>query len=285
MLVELAINVLASVILIAAGYFGGMYRERLAQKGRNLEDYDFYPFGTDEFDNVIFDQEKFVQATDHLLGRRNYVAARQLILVGDQNDVGNSLPADDRLRYQKFYRRYRGDEVRADTAKFLGNFKRIVRLIGDSFPDSGIEILLHDLANPTTALCMIRNNVTGRDVEAPATNLVLDLKTRRAQKQDKLNYELNIGARKFKCTTIPIFRERHGLVGAICINVDVNYLTDEVLQRTDQLAGFIDSLCKTDMKLDENILSKDEYRKAKAGKRHFRDFSTSAAAGKSQLQT
>ena len=40
------------------------------------------------------------------------------------------------------------------------------------------------------------------------------------QHQDKLNYELNIGARRFKCTTIPIYREDIGLVGAICINVD-----------------------------------------------------------------
>ena len=161
--------------------------------------------------------------------------------------------------------------MRADTAEFLANFKRIVRLIGDSFPDTGIEILLHDLTNPATALCLIKNNVTGRDVESPATNLVLDLKMRRLKKQDKLNYELNIGARKFKCTTIPIFRAPDGLVGAICINVDVNFLTDEVLQHTEALHAFINALCKTDLRLDENILSKGEHQKAMAGKRHFRD--------------
>jgi hypothetical protein len=38
----------------------------------------------------------------------------------------------------------------------------------------------------------------------------------------------------------------------------------------------IASLCKTDMMLDENILSRDEYEKALAGKRHFRDFSLPA---------
>lgn len=276
MLIELAANIFASAILIAAGYLGGMFRERRAQKGRNLEEYDFYPFGTDDTGNVFFDQEKFVQALNYLLGHRNVVAARQLILIGDQNDVSHVLSSDDRIRYQKFYKRYRGDEIRADTAEFLSNYKRIVRLIGDSFPDSGIEILLHDLTNPATALSVIKNNVTGREVEAPATNLVLDLKKRKLKKQDKLNYELNIGARKFKCTTIPIFRAPDGLVGAICINVDVNYLTDEVLQDRDRLQGFIASLCKTDMKLDENILSKDEYRQAMAGKRHFADLSAVA---------
>jgi hypothetical protein len=63
------------------------------------------------------------------------------------------------------------------------------------------------------------------------------------------------------------------LIGAICINVDVNYLNEEVLEHEDRLHVFIRALCKTDMKLDENILSRDEYQKALAGKRHFRDFS------------
>ena len=186
------------------------------------------------------------------------------------------MPADDLAAYRKLYRMYGGDRIRDDTERFLGNFRRIVQLVGDSFPDSGIEILLHDLTNPATALNCIRNNVTGRDVGAPATNLVLDLKTRRERGEDKLNYELNIGARRFKCTTIPIYRAKDGLVGAICINVDANYLTEVVLQDAAALEAFIASLCKTDMQLDENILSKDEFEKALAGKRHFRDFARTA---------
>jgi hypothetical protein len=39
---------------------------------------------------------------------------------------------------------------------------------------------------------------------------------------------------------------------------------------------FLDALLRTDMVLDENILSKDEYENAKKGKRHFRDFSYSS---------
>jgi len=276
MLVEFAINILASAVLILSGYVGGTYRERLSRKGRNLEEYDFYPFGVDETNHLFFDEAKFLKAVHYLLRHRNHVAARQLILVGEQNAVENSLGTDDRLRYRKLYNRYGGDKIGDDTAKFLANFKRLVRLIGESFPDSGIEILLHDLTNPAKALCCIKNNITGRDVEAPATNLVLDLKTRRQQNQDKLNYELNIGARKFKCTTIPIFREPDGLVGAVCINVDMNYLTEEVRRSTEHLDAFIKSLCKTDMNLDENILSKEEYQKALAGKRHFRDMLVTA---------
>ena len=152
-----------------------------------------------------------------------------------------------------------------------------MRLIGESFPDTGIEIILHNLSNPAMALSHIENNVTGRKVGAPATNLVHDLKMRRLENKDKLNYQLNIGSRKFKCTTIPIYREKYGLVGAICINLDSNYLDEEVRQDVEKLNAFLDAMVKTEVVLTENILSKDEYKKALAGKRHFRDFSTSSS--------
>ena len=87
--------------------------------------------------------------------------------------------------------------------RFLENYKRIVRLIGDSFPDTGMEILLHNLTNPSKALYHIKNNVTGRSIEAPATNLVHDLKTRGLQNQDKLNYELNIGSGSLSALQCP----------------------------------------------------------------------------------
>ena len=106
-----------------------------------------------------------------------------------------------------------------------------------------------------------------------------DLKRRRLQNQDKLNYELNIGSRKFKCTTIPIYREGFGLVGAICINVDYRYLDEVVRNHADARNAFLDALLRTDMQLDENILSKDEYDKALQGRRHFRDFAYLPASG------
>ncbi len=272
MLSEFAINLLVSVILLMFGYLGGKYLERRSQQGRQLEEYDFYPFALDDQKILHFDLVKFSTGIRYLLSHRDAFATRQLILIGEQNDVANSLQGDDRDQYRKLYKKFGGNKILDDNAKFLENYKRIVCLIGDSFPDTGIEILLHNLSNPAKALYQIKNNVTGRNIEAPATNLVHDLKTRGLQNQDKLNYELNIGARKFKCTTIPIYRENFGLVGAICINLDVNYLQDVVRTNRDHLDAFIAALCKTEMNLDENILSKDEYAKALAGKRHYRDF-------------
>ena len=63
------------------------------------------------------------------------------------------------------------------------------------------------------------------------------------------------------------------MVGAVCINIDVNYISDYVRQGSaERTAEFFRQYCHRDMKLEENILSKGhEYRRAQAGKRHFRD--------------
>ena len=89
--------------------------------------------------------------------------------------------------------------------------------------------------------------------------------------EEKLNYELNIGARKFKCTTIPILRKEFGIVGAICINIDASYLTEEVMQSKERIEAWFKNFCRTDMQLDENILSKDDYARAMKVQRHFKD--------------
>jgi predicted transcriptional regulator YheO len=106
------------------------------------------------------------------------------------------------------------------------------------------------------------------------TTLLVDLKRRRAQNEDKLNYELILGARRFKCTTIPIIRREFGVVGAVCMNIDINYISDEVLTSAEATAAFFRHYCQTDMKLSENILSKQEYQKALQGKKHFLDINT-----------
>ena len=85
---------------------------------------------------------------------------------------------------------------------------------------------------------MLENNVTGRNLHDGTTNLVIDLKKRQVTHEEKLNYDLNIGSRRFKCTTIPIVRKEYGVVGAICVNVDTNFLTEEVLSSADKITNF-----------------------------------------------
>ena len=272
---ELSINVIASIIVslvfLAAGFVWGKYKERRRRFGRNLEEYDFYPFTVTRENFGEFSLKDFRLGMHYFLKNNDYTAARQLIFIGEQNNVRGQLEPAEQKVYAQLFEKYNGRRIADDTTEFLENYVRIVRLIGKSFPNTGIEILLHNLADPAHSLITLENNVTGRHLRDGTTNLLIDLKKRQLQNEDKLNYELNIGARKFKCTTIPISRKDFGIVGAICINVDVNYLTDEVVNNKERIEAFFKNFCRMDMQLDENILSKDEYTKALKGKRHFKD--------------
>ena len=239
---------------------------------KRLEEYSFYPFVVDTNGHVEFDSEAFTAAVRHLLNEPNVRAAREVIVIGEQNLVRDTFPSDWLQSYKQLYADYDGDAVISDNDVFLENYVRIVHQIGRSFRNTGIEILLHNLVNPSRSLIAIENGeVTGRQVGSGATNLVLDLKTRRQRGEDKVNYELNIGTRQFKCTTVPIFRPEYGLVGALCINIDTHFIRDTVETGGDRLEAFIDNLLRTDFELSENILSRDEHRNAEMGKRHFLD--------------
>ena len=270
---EIGINVIASIIasafFLAAGFIWGKYKERCRKFGRNLEEYDFYPFTISRENFGEFNLNNFRLGMHYFLKNEDHTAARQLIFIGEQNNVRTQLEPAEQKVYAQLFDKYQGKKIVDDTHEFLENYERIVRLIGKSFPNTGMEILLHNLADPAHSLIVLENNVTGRHLRDGTTNLLIDLKRR--ENEDKLNYELNIGARKFKCTTIPIKRKEFGIVGAICINVDANYLTEEVMKSQERIETFFKNLCRTDMQLDENILSKDEYAKALKGRRHFKD--------------
>ncbi len=268
--VNLIASVLASLILLAIGFLWGKYKER-RKFGRNLEEYDFYPY-TINRDNVPeFNLKDFRLGMHYFLKNNDYTAARQLIFIGEQNNVRAQLEPAEQKVYAKLLDKYEGGKIADDTTEYLENYVRIVRLVGKSFPNTGIEILLHNLADPSHSLIALENDVTGRHLRDGTTSLLIDLKKRQMQHEDKLNYELNIGARKFKCTTIPIIRKEFGVVGAICINVDVNYLTDEVMKNQERIETWFKNFCRIEMQVDENILSKDEFAKATKGKRHFKD--------------
>ncbi len=271
---DITINVIASVIasgiLLSAGFLWGKYRER-HRFGKRLEEYDFYPYTVNRENFPEFDLKDFRLGMHYFLKNVDPTAARQLIFIGEQNNVRGQLEPAEQKVYERLFAKYDGKRIADDTSEYLENFGKLARLIGKSFPNLGIEILLHDLSNPSHSLVVLENNVTGRNLRDGATNLVIDLKKRQLLNEDKLNYELNLGARRFKCTTIPIIRKEYGVVGAICINVDANYLTEEVLSSAEKVRAFFTTFCRTDMRIDENILSRDEYAKALKGKRHFKD--------------
>src|ERR1700719_4437315 len=269
--VNVIASIIASAILFAGGFLWGKYKERQRKYGRKLEEYDFYPYSVTRENFGKFNLNDFRLGMHYFLKNNDYTAARQLIFIGEQNNVREKLEPTEQKEYARLFEKYDGKRIVDDTNEYLENYVRIVRLIGKSFPNTGIEILLHNLADPAHSLITLENNVTGRHLRDGTTNLLIDLKRRQLLNEEKLNYELNIGTRKFKCTTIPIKRKEFGIVGAICINIDANYITEEVLKDQQRIETWFRNFLRTDMQLDENILSKDEYAKALKGKRHFKD--------------
>jgi predicted transcriptional regulator YheO len=268
---SVVVNVLASLILFGGGFFIGKYREKKRARGKNLDEYDFFPFTADKNNFQQFNHKEFQRGVQHFLQNKDFTAARQLIFIGEQNSVRFQLEAADLQPYEKLFRMYEGDKIVDDNNEYLENYRRIVRLVGQTFRGMGIEILLHNLMNPSRSIVEIEGGeVTGRKAGMGTTVLVLDLKKRKALNEDKLNYELSIGSRKFKCTTIPIFRKDYGLIGAICINIDVNYITNELMRSKDVIEEFFRNYCHTELALDENILSKEEFDRAQKGKRHWK---------------
>src|SRR5947199_5170323 len=270
---DIGVNVIASIIaslfFLVTGFVWGKYKERRRKFGRNLDEYDFYPFTVTRENFGEFNLNNFRLGMHYFLKNEDHTAARQLIFIGEQNNVRTQLEPTEQKVYAQLFDKYDGKKVADDTHEFLENYERIVRLIGKSFPNTGIEILLHNLADPAHSLVALENNVTGRRLRDGTTNLLIDLKRR--ENEDKLNYELNIGSRKFKSTTIPIKRKEFGIVGAICINIDANYNTEEVLKERQRIETWFQNFLRTEIQLDENILSKDEYAKALKGQRHFKD--------------
>lgn len=268
----------ASLILLGAGFLIGRWRERRRLTGRALSEYDFYPYAATPENFAEFSLKDFRLAMHHFLRNTDRRAARQLIFIGEQNNVKDHLSTADLAAYERLRTKYHAASVSDDTRDFLENYRNIARLFGRTFPNMGIEVLVHDLSNPTRSVVLIESgDVTGRAVGMGTTTLLVDLMRRVNLGQDKLNYELNIGSRRFKCTTIPIVRKEFGVVGAVCINIDLNFVRDEVQPSPERIAEFFHNYARVDMRLDENILSKDEYRRALAGKKHFRDFANAGA--------
>src|SRR2546429_2059881 len=150
---EIGINVIASIVaslfFLGAGFIWGKYKERRRKFGRNLEEYDFYPFTVSRENFGEFSLKDFRLGTHYFLKNEDHTAARQLIFIGEQNNVRTQLEPAEQKVYARLFDKYNGKKIADDTSEYLENFVRITPLIGKSLPNLGLAILLHDLSNPS----------------------------------------------------------------------------------------------------------------------------------------
>src|SRR5882757_8110714 len=88
--VNVIASIIASLVLLAAGFLWGKYKER-RKYGRNLDEYDFYPFTITRENFGEFSLNNFRLGMHYFLKNHDYTAARQLIFIGEQNNVRNQL--------------------------------------------------------------------------------------------------------------------------------------------------------------------------------------------------
>src|SRR5436853_5322789 len=84
---DITINVIASIIasgiLLSAGFLWGKYRER-HRFGKRLEEYDFYPYTVNRENFPAFTLKDFRLGLHYFLKNVDPPAPRQLISIGEQ---------------------------------------------------------------------------------------------------------------------------------------------------------------------------------------------------------
>src|SRR5258705_12788529 len=109
----------ASALLVVAGFLVGRYRERRRLKGKDLHQYDFYPYIATPEKFAEFSLKDFRLAVHYLLRNADVRAARQLIFIGEQNSVRTQLGPEDLRAYERLYRKFHGATVTDDSREFM----------------------------------------------------------------------------------------------------------------------------------------------------------------------
>jgi len=82
--------------------------------------------------------------------------------------------------------------------------------------------------------------------------LLIDLKKRQLLQRGQVELRAEIGARRIQVHYHSILRNDFGIVGAICINIDANYLRRSN-ESKERIEAWFKNFCRTDMQADENI--------------------------------
>lgn len=119
----------------------------------------------------------------------------------------------------------------AEQNRVFHNYIRLVDDIGRTLQGVHFEVLLHDVRNPIRSIVAARNTeeLSGRKVGDPSTRFVVQYVRDQGRELlegvkdgSKVAYLKQFTTTKqVKATTTPLFDDRYGLVGILCVNIDV----------------------------------------------------------------
>ena len=205
---------------------------------------DLYPVRLDAAGNVTLDLDKFSKALVEVEKKQSPRAAADLIYFGQANNISLMLSDKDKASYGNFIRNHLYAESNAQRFQdqHFQPYRDIVNGIGQTFAGTGIEVVLHDMRNPLKAIIAIQNPISGRRVGDPTTNFGLRMIKNYSLvdhgQSSLVSYGLKLkDGRDVKSTTIPIYDRVYGMIGAICINIDITNLDPN--KNPAEVAAFI----------------------------------------------
>lgn len=200
----------------------------------------FYPIDLAHGSNYpSVNSTKFGRAIDFLLrDHDDRLAAMDLVYLREDNagHVPDVVPDTHLARYKKLVDKYSLAAFIRDFAgekeRVFRNYKQLVYDIGATVDDVFLEILLHDVRNPIRSIVAARNSkrVSGRAEGEPSTRFVVQYVRDQGRHLisameggSKVAYLKQFtNSKKVKATTTPVYDDRYGLVGILCVNIDVD---------------------------------------------------------------
>jgi predicted transcriptional regulator YheO len=128
-----------------------------------------------------------------------------------------------------------------ERSALIEQVKQIAQGLGETFAPF-CEVVVHDLSNPKHAILAIHNNLSGRKVGQPATELGLARIADPDYPQRLSNYANRFAdGRRVKSTSIGIKDSSNRYVAALCMNVDMT-LFDGLQNAVGQFAAVTENL-------------------------------------------
>ena len=197
---------------------------------------DLYPIRVDTNGSLKLDTDTFGRAVNYFTDKPSPRAIADLIYLGNSNNILLLLEPATKAKYilltkQPDYATLA--DVDHEKDRILQSYADIVNAIGQTFAGTPMEIVLHDTRNPLRSIIAVQNPISGRRVGDTNTNFGIQLIKNYSQGEGHgqgssgsfVSYPLALkDGRSVKSTTIPIFHATFGLVGFICINVDISKL-------------------------------------------------------------
>lgn len=258
---RLALVFVPGVLIVAISIYVLGFRAPVASDprvlpGKALAAYEeLYPIRADGAGALYLDRERFVKAIEHFSVNPSPRAVSDLIYLGNSNNVTLMLDGPTKAKYVQLTELpdYAAlAEVNRQKDRIFQAYRDIVNGIGQTFAGTPVEIVLHDTRNPLRSIVAVQNPISGRRIGDTNTNFGIQLIKNysygegqgQGQGASFVSYDLTLkDGRAVKSSTIPIFHDVYGLVGFICINIDISKMDNK--QHPEAMDHFIENFKAT----------------------------------------